>query len=66
MKIDIYDGETGIFCWSESFLGNTLKVKKYLLDGYAVNIYDHNNPVGNYQDENIKTDSDGFAMPMKG
>jgi len=67
MKANIYNGETGKYCWSEEFFGNTFKVKQMLLDGYAVEIYDDDNdPVKLYQDENIRTDSDGFACPIKG
>ena len=66
MKIDIFNGETGEYCWTEEFFGNTCKIKEMLLDGYAVHLYDNNNyPIKNYVDENIGTDLDGFAFPIK-
>ena len=59
-----FDGESGEEIDFE-FIYDTKKIKTLLEQGYGV-IVDVCNPLANYEDKNIKTDSDGFAMPIKG
>ena len=64
-RIYIYDGETGEY-WGKESVDNTSKIKETLLNGYAVQMCNqNNNPVGDYQDNSVGTDSDGFAYPIK-
>jgi len=71
MWVAIYDGESGEFKKDINIFKDTKIALSFLNRGYAVECYEIGkgfeiSPISNYQDENIKTDSDGFAMPMKG
>lgn len=64
-RANVFDGKTGAYLKQVDV--DCIDIVQELLAGNAIELFncETNEPVANYEDSNIKTDSDGFASLIK-